>query len=109
MPRHHDIFPGDTPSRHELERQLSAVKHDLREERDYSDRLEIAIETRSELVRGYLEEQETRAKAKADTLFHMNPPPDSDEWVELQRAIALEKFIKRTIRALKPAMRSRAE
>ncbi|CCC06805.1 hypothetical protein SMACR_00835 [Sordaria macrospora] len=73
------IFPSGTPSRHELERQLSAAQHDLREERDYCSRLERTIETRSELVRSDLAEQESKAKARADTLFHRNPSPDSDE------------------------------
>lgn len=103
------IFPGDTPSRHELERQLSAARHDLREEQDYSHRLEQTIETRRELVRSYLTEQLERAKHRADTLFHSNPPPDSDEWVGLQKAKALEAFIKRAIKALRPVMRSLSE
>ncbi|KAK1783039.1 hypothetical protein QBC45DRAFT_301332, partial [Copromyces sp. CBS 386.78] len=73
------IFPGDTQSRHELERRLRSVQHDLREEIDRSDRLEKTIKTRSELVRSYLAEQKEKAKARAYTLFHRNPSAGLDE------------------------------
>ncbi|KAK3486127.1 uncharacterized protein B0T23DRAFT_408205 [Neurospora hispaniola] len=106
MPRHSSIFPGDTPSLEELERRYRAARHDLREETERRERLERLIERRSELVSNYLEEQKEWAKTRADTLRQMNPSYGSDEWVEFHKALALEAFIKRTIRALGPAMRS---
>ncbi|ESA43015.1 hypothetical protein GE21DRAFT_6385 [Neurospora crassa] len=107
MPRHSSIFPGDTPSLQELERRYRIARHDLREETERRERLERLIERRSELVSNYLEEQKERARTRADTLWQRNPSHDgSDEWVEFHKALALEAFIKRTIRALGPAMRS---
>lgn len=105
MPRRSSIFPGDTPSLQELERRLRAAQYDLREETERCERLERLIERRSELVSSYLGEQEERAKVRADTLWAMNPSEGSDEWVEFHKALALEAFIKKAIRALGPAMR----